>query len=143
MADSREAVIKMYDGALRALDTKAQIFLAFLTVTMTPVFTRLHELGLPLWARGAESLLFVGATAAFVYCLFPRRGRRSAQGLFDTELKGAEVTGLLAKSSYELDASAPITALHDIYRIKARAVTVGIVLIAVHIVTVAVTLALA
>ena len=143
MADSREAVIKMYDGALRALDTKSQIFLAFLTITMTPVFTRLHDMGLPLWVRAAEAVLFTAATASFVFCLFPRRGKRTTHGLFDTDMSGAEVATMLEQSGFDFDATGPIETLHDIYRIKARAVTLGIALIAVHILTVAVTFALA
>lgn len=127
----------MYDGSLRALDTKSQIFLAFLTVTMTPVFTRLHDLGLPLWMRAAEGVVFCGAVAAFVWSLFPRRGKRSVQGLFDTDLTGEEVATLLERADYELVARDPLVTLHEIYRIKARAVTVGIYLLAIHIITVA------
>jgi len=143
MADTRDSVIRMYDGALRALDTKSQIFLAFLTITLTPVFSRLSELGLSPAVRAAEAGLFLAACAAFVFCLYPRRGRRSAQGLFDTALRGEQITALLAASDNAHDPSASIATLHDIYRIKARSVGFGTMLLGIYILTVAVTLAIA
>jgi len=141
--DSRETILGIYDGALRALDTKAQIFLAFMTITMTPVFTRLNDLGLPLWVRFIEIGVFAGATIAFVVCLYPRRGKRAAHGLFDITRKGEDVARELGEPGYQLDLLHPMATLHDIYRIKNIAVTVGIILVLIHILTVSVIFAIA
>lgn len=142
MSDSRDSIIKMYEGALRALDTKSQIFLAFLVITVPPVFGRLENMGMPFWARVVEGVCVAGATLAFVLCLFPRRGRRSSHGLFDINLKGLTVAALLKDAGYSFDAGEPIAALHDIYRIKAQLVMLGTGLIAAYILSVAVSFAM-
>lgn len=33
----------------------------------------------PMWVRGIEAAIFVTSAVAFVYCLYPRRGRRATQ----------------------------------------------------------------
>jgi len=138
MAESpHAAALKMYDGALRALDTKSQIYLAFLTITMFPAFGRLAGLELPLIVRAGEMALFMGAMLSFTICLYPRRGRRAENGLFDTSLKGERVAVLLTEVGETLDLGPNVATLHDIYRVKARAVAFGIVLVALYATTVA------
>lgn len=143
MAHASEAVIKLYEGALRALDTKAQIFLAFLAITMAPVFNRLDAMGAPYWVRVSECLLIVAATLAFIFCLFPRRGQRSDHGLFDTRLEGGKVSKLLQASDYSYDTGETVAALHDIYRVKSASVTFGTALIAIYMLSVAASFVLA
>jgi hypothetical protein len=136
-----DAAIRMYDGALRALDTKAQIFLGFMTLTMGSVFARLEDMGTPRTVRVAEVLLFLSAVACFVYCLYPRRGKRASRGLFDTNLSGDEIVRMLDEAGDEHDLSSSVATLHDIYRIKARSVALGITLVGVYVLTVALTFA--
>lgn len=139
MAESSDAnVVKMYEGALRALDTKAQIFLAFLTITMNSAYARLMTIELPPAVRLGEVALFLGAVMCFVFCLYPRRGKRSANGLFDLGLTGAQLIALMERNrGSEIDLSPNVATLHEIYRIKARSVALGIVLIGLYATTVA------
>lgn len=142
MPSSPEDVIKLYEGSLRALDTKSQIFLAFMAITITPVFTRLGSMGLPTWLQLIEGVLVALSTLAFVYCLFPRRGTRSVYGLFDTKLSGKAVAERLRNSGYEIDGGESVAVLHDIYRVKSASVAVGTLFVAIYIVSVALAFAL-
>ncbi|WP_102108948.1 hypothetical protein [Oceaniglobus roseus] len=137
MSSQHDSVLKLYEGALRALDTKSQIFLAFLAITMPPVLSRFDAGGMAQWFRIVDGICVAGATLAFVYCLMPRRGRRTTRGLFDTGLSGREVATRLQQEDYTFDAIEPIAALHDIYRLKARSVRLGIWLVAAYILSVA------
>lgn len=142
MPESHDAnVVKMYEGALRALDMKAQIFLAFLTITMNSAYARLLSLDLPPLLRVGEVALFLAAVLCFVVCLYPRRGRRSANGLFDTGLSGAQLIALMERNGAVMDLTPNVATLHEIYRIKARSVAVGIVLIALYATSVAIAFA--
>lgn len=143
MAQASDAVVKLYEGALRALDTKSQIFLAFIAITMTPVFNRLDALGAPFWIKASESVLVAVATLAFVLCLLPRRGQRSQHGVFDTSLPGEKVRELLQHAESPFDLGETVATLHDIYRIKTASVTVGTGLIALYLFSVAASFVLA
>ena len=125
MAHASDAVIKLYEGAIRALDTKSQIFLAFIAITMAPVFNRLDAMGAPFWLRAAECALVAAATLAFIYCLFPRRGQRSEHGVFDTSMQGSDVMKMLQASDYNYNIGETVASLHDIYRVKSNSVAFG------------------
>lgn len=142
LAESYDGIIRMYDGALRALDTKAQIFLAFLTLTMPGLVGRFQAGGLPMPLRMAEMLLFLITASTFIWCLYPRRGRKGRHLLFDTRRRGAEIAADLA-AGVTVDSSATVATLHDIYCQKARSVSLGITLVGVYLVTIAVTILLA
>ena len=137
MSSSFDSILKLYEGSLRALDTKSQIFLAFLAITMPPVFNRFEAVGLAQWVRVLDGVCVAGATLAFVFCLMPRRGRRASQGIFDTSLSGREVAEQMLAADYAFNPVDPIAALHDIYRLKARSVTLGIWLVTIYILSVA------
>ncbi|MGR3455768.1 hypothetical protein [Pseudooceanicola sp.] len=138
MPESHDAnVVKMYEGALRALDTKAQIFLAFLTITMNSAYARLLSLDLPAPIRVAEVVLFLSSVLCFIVCLYPRRGKRSANGLFDTGISGAQLLALMERNGDAMDLSSNVAVLHEIYRVKVRSVALGIVLIALYAASVA------
>lgn len=143
MAHASDAVTKLYEGALRALDTKAQIFLGFIAITMAPLFNRLDAIGAPFWVKASECTLVAVATMAFILCLFPRRGKRSDHGMFDTSLDGREMVTLLQKTDYEFDISLTVATLHDIYRVKSFTVAVGTGLIAIYMCSIAVSFVLA
>jgi len=143
MPESHDAnVVKMYEGTLRALDTKAQIFLAFLTITMNSAYARLMSLDMPTVLRVGEVALFLGSVLCFVHCLYPRRGRRAVNGLFDTGLKGIELSALLARNPDQMDLSSNVAVLHDIYRVKVRSVSIGIVFLTLYAISVAIAFAI-
>ncbi len=143
MSDSRDNLIRMYEGSLRAVDTKAQIFMAFVTITIAPLFGRLSQVDAPLAARLAVAGLCGASTLLFVICLYPRRAKRAPQMMFDISRKGTEVGALVTAPDFRLDEAATIATLHDIYVIKVRAVTAGILLLAAYVLAAMLTLALA
>lgn len=143
MAEPRADVVRMYEGALRALDTKAQIFLGFLTLSVAPVFTRLAALEAPWPARTGEALLFGASVLAFVVCLWPRRGARSSQMLFDVTKTEAELRAAAAREPFEIDYADTIGTLHGIYVMKVRALRAGTVLLAAYALSAAAALAIA
>ncbi len=142
MSSPHDSTLKLYEGSLRALDTKAQIFLAFLAITLSPVFNRFDDLGVAFWVMALHGVCVAGATLAFVFCLMPRRGGRSSRGIFDTSVSGREVAEHLQAADYRFDPVDTIAALHDIYRIKARSVALGTWLVGIYILSVAASFAL-
>jgi hypothetical protein len=143
MNPHHESIAKLYEGALRALDTKAQIMIAFLAITMAPVFTRFEVMGIPYAIRALDGVCVAGAVLAFVYCLMPRRGRRTEGGLFNTSVTGEQLARQLDTPGMAFDPVQSVIALHDIYRLKARSVSIGIWLAAIYILSVAGSFALA
>lgn len=142
MSDSQDRVISMYEGALRAVDTKAQIFLAFLTITIAPVFGRLAELEAPSPIRIFEGVLFGLTAIMFVVCLYPRRGKAPTLVLFSLSRSGEEVGAHVTAPDFVPDRAGTLAVLHDIYRVKVRSVTAGIVFLTAYVLTAALALAL-
>lgn len=134
---SADAILKLYEGSLRALDTKAQIFLAFLAITMTPVFARFEVMDMAAGVKMLVGACVALATFSFIFCLVPRRGRRSQNGIFEIHVTGSEVAARLRGPEVVFDPFQTIAVLHDIYRQKSRSVTVGTWLVAIYILTAA------
>lgn len=143
MAEQRADVVRLYEGALRALDTKAQIYLAFVTLSLAPVFTRLATSGAGWPVRVGAAALVAATVLAFIVCLFPRRGARSTQMLFDLSKTEAELRRYAARDEFEIDYADTIGTLHGIYVVKTRALRVGTVLVALYALAAAAALALA
>ena len=142
MADSRDNLIRMYEGALRAIDTKAQIFLAFLTISIAPILGQLSASDTPQTAKFAAAVLCAGSTLLFAFCLYPRRAKRAHQPVFDIHRRGEEVGAFVTAPGFVLDEMATISTLHDIYVIKVRSVTAGILMLAGYVLVAMFTLAL-
>lgn len=134
MADSHDNLIRMYEGALRAIDTKAQIFMAFLTISFAPILGQLSAFSVPQPVKIAAVALCVVSTLLFAVCLYPRRAKRAPQLVFDIHRRGDEVGAFVTAPGFVLDETATIATLHDIYVIKVRSVTAGILALAGYVV---------
>lgn len=133
MADSRDSLIRMYEGALRAIDTKAQIFLAFLTISIAPVLGQLSAGTTPQAVKLAAASLCAGSVLLFAFCLYPRRAKRAHQPVFDIFRRGEEVGAFVTAPDFVLDETATISTLHDIYVIKVKSVSAGILMLAGYV----------
>ncbi|MDF2235326.1 hypothetical protein P2H44_22435 [Albimonas sp. CAU 1670] len=133
MADPQDTILRMYEGAIRALDTKAQIFLAVLTITVSPLAARLSEAHLPLWARALQAAFFCAATLLFILCLLPRSGRPGTGMLFDSARTPEEVAAHVSRTDFGVDYAASIGVLHGIYLAKRRRMRAGVVLVGIYV----------
>lgn len=123
----------MYEGAIRALDTKAQIFLALLTITVGPLAARLSAAELPLWVRAIHAGFFCAAALLFVLCLFPRSGPRGQGVIFDLSRTPEQVRDHVSDPGFALDFGQSAGVLHGIYRAKRRRMRAGVVLLGVYV----------
>jgi len=133
MADPHETVLRTYEGAIRALDTKAQVFLAVLTITVSPLALRLSEADLPLWTRALQAGFFCAATLLFILCLLPRSGPRGSGMLFDSARSPAEVAAHVGAPDFAVDYAATVGVLHGIYLAKRRRMRAGVVLVGIYV----------
>ncbi len=129
--DPRDGVARMYESAIRAIDTKAQIFLALLTITVSPIFARLSAFEASLYTRAGTAAVFLGCCAMFVLCLIPRGDRGGM--LFNPARSAEEVRAHVARPDFAPDLSATIGVLHRIYAAKTRRLRIGVALLALYL----------
>ncbi len=133
MSDPRESVLRIYEGAIRALDTKAQIFLALLTITVGPLAARFAAAELPLWVRALQAAFFCAAALLFILCLFPRSGPRGQGVIFNLSRTPEQVRAHVSDPGFVLDFGESAGVLHGIYLAKRRRMREGIIVLGVYV----------
>lgn len=124
-------IIDMYDNAIRAADTKAQIILVFATLFLNPAFSTAERLEFERWMYVVIVLEFVAAAVFFVAAVLPRTSLPGTSGLFSHRFSGAD--NEFADPSKVQDDM--LDQKHEIYFAKLRYVRLGMIMSFVQVVT--------
>lgn len=108
---SKNNVIDMYDNAIRAADTKAQIMMVFATLFLGPAFILGRSFSFPSAALAVFFLAYCAASLSFFAAVYPRTSRPGFTGIFSESAPKLKIEGLAASDvQNEL-----LTQKHDIY----------------------------